>query len=208
MFYPLLKGHMISAAVFILIYLIKTILLLANKHNQLKKFTKIVKVPEMIVSAAFLVTGIYLWAQSSQTGLWLYVKTALVLATIPIAIIAFKKSNKVLAVLSFVLLLVVYRFGETRSISFKKAKPEMQVYPATDPTEDAKMIYASKCSSCHGMQGEMQLSGASLLSASALSMEERIQIIHDGKKTMASYKEQLTEEQIKAVAAYTMSLKK
>ena len=162
----------------------------------------------MIISVTFLVSGIYLWAQSSQTGLWLYVKTALVLAAIPVAIIGFKKSNKVLAVLSFILLLVVYRLGETKSLSFKKPQAEIQIFPATDPTEDAKIIFASKCSSCHGMQGEMELSGAKLLSASVLAVEERIQIIRDGKKTMVSYKEQLTEEQIKALAEYTMTLKK
>ena len=54
----------------------------------------------------------------------------------------------------------------------------------------------------------MGLSGAKLLNASVLSLEERIQIILNGKNAMASYKEQLTEEQIKAVAAYTMTFKK
>ena len=58
------------------------------------------------------------------------------------------------------------------------------------------------------MQGEMGLSGAKLLNASVLSLEERIQIILNGKNAMASYKEQLTEEQIKAVAGYTMTFKK
>ncbi len=206
MFYTLLKAHLFSGATFILIYLIKTILLVANKDQALKKFTKTLKVPEMIVSALFLLTGIYLATQTAHQGAWIYVKAALVLAAIPLAIIGFKKHNKVLAILSFVLLLVVYRLGETKSLSFKKQKIESSV--ATDPNEAAEVLYANKCSSCHGMQGEMGLSGAKLLNASVLSLEERIQIILNGKNAMASYKEQLTEEQIKAVAAYTMTFKK
>lgn len=208
MFYTLLKGHMIVSVMFVLIYLIKTILLLANKHQQLKGFTKIIKVPEMIISTLFLLSGIYLWTQTANGGAWLYVKTALVLAAIPLAIIGFKKSNKVLVVLSFVLLLVIYRMGETKSISFKKAKPENYQSTSANPLEDAQITYTVKCASCHGNQGELELSGAKLLSASNLTFEERVQIITDGKKNMMPFKDQLTNEQIQALANYTLSLKK
>ena len=52
--------HLLTVVLFLLIYLIKTFLLLTNKNEKLASFTKAVKVPEMIISALFLGTGIYL----------------------------------------------------------------------------------------------------------------------------------------------------
>ncbi|MES2395188.1 MAG: SirB2 family protein, partial [Bacteroidota bacterium] len=89
--------HLLSVILFLLIYLIKTVLLLSNKNEGLAKFTKVVKVPEMIVSTLFLVTGIYLLTQIPEIKTLLIIKIVAVLISIPLAIIGFKKKNKVLA---------------------------------------------------------------------------------------------------------------
>ena len=72
---------------------------------------------------------------------------------------------------------------------------------------DAKSIFEKKCSLCHGNDGKLQLAQASDLSISKLSLEERINIISNGKNTMAPFKVVLSEEEIKAVALYIEQLR-
>jgi mono/diheme cytochrome c family protein len=61
---------------------------------------------------------------------------------------------------------------------------------------------------CHGPDGKMNASGAADLSVSQMNIEQRIEIIKNGKGIMFSFQAQLSEEQIKAVAAYLDELKK
>lgn len=75
------------------------------------------------------------------------------------------------------------------------------------PEADGREIYKSYCVSCHGAKGNMGGNGAFDLSTSALSLEGRIQVIHTGRNTMASFKTLLSQEQIRAVAEYTLELK-
>lgn len=77
--------------------------------------------------------------------------------------------------------------GETSS-----AQPEM----------DAKSLFATKCTLCHGSDGKLQLAGASDLSKSELSLEEAIAVISNGRNTMAPYKDILSAEEIKSLAEY------
>ena len=207
MYNNILWAHKIFVWLFLLIYFIKAILLLANKKEALQKFTKTFKVPDMAVSTLFLLTGIYLWTQSGNAGTWLYVKVALVLASIPIAIIGFKKSNKLMVILSMLMLLVVYRFSETKSLSFKKQKMENVSSPNTVET-DGKAIYQSKCSKCHGDEGTLGMSRATDLSKSSMDISARTEIITNGKNAMMPFKEQLNIQQIEAVAKYLDALKK
>ena len=104
--------HLLVVILFLLIYLIKTTLLLMNKQETLMKFSKMVKVPEMIVSTLFLVTGIYMLTQVPEIKSLLIIKIAAVFLSIPLAVIGFKKQNKILAVASLLLIVGAYGLAE------------------------------------------------------------------------------------------------
>lgn len=84
---------------------------------------------------------------------------------------------------------------------------------SSSPTADTggknkgEKIYNQLCTPCHGTDGKQGVSGAKDLSVSPMSLDERIRIITDGKTVMPAYKTSLSEEEIKAVAEYTLSLK-
>lgn len=78
---------------------------------------------------------------------------------------------------------------------------------AKETVIDAAALYKKKCVLCHGADGKMGLNGAKELPLSQLTIGERIKIIQQGKNLMPSFKEQLTFEQIKAIAEFTMQFK-
>jgi uncharacterized membrane protein SirB2/cytochrome c5 len=195
--------HLFSVNLFLLIYLIKTILLVANKEESLTKFTKMVKVPEMIVSTLFLISGIYMLTQIPEIKPLLIIKIIVVFASIPVAVIGFKKRNKVLAVLSLLMIVGAYGMAEMS----KKQKI------TSSKTNDMLIIngieiYKANCTTCHGEDGKLALMGAKDLLISTLDMDAKIEIIKNGKGAMTPFASQLSDEQIKAVAEYTESLKK
>ena len=73
---------------------------------------------------------------------------------------------------------------------------------------DGEKIYKQYCVTCHGLRGDMGVSGAANFVESKLKLEERIKVITNGRNNMASFKALLDKEKIKAVAAYTMKLTK
>jgi len=77
----------------------------------------------------------------------------------------------------------------------------------TPKKEDGEKIYRQYCVTCHGLYGDMGASGAYNLTTSELSVEERIEVITNGRNTMTGFKALLSEEKIKAVAEYTLTLK-
>ncbi len=79
---------------------------------------------------------------------------------------------------------------------------------ATEPELPGKMIFTKNCKLCHGADGTLGVSGAANLSISALTLEEKIQVITNGRRGMASWKHQLTPEEIRMVAMYVETLKK
>lgn len=76
------------------------------------------------------------------------------------------------------------------------------------PAVDGEKVYKQNCIACHGLYGDMGASGAFNLQTSELTVEERINVITNGRNTMAAWGSLLNEDQIKAVAEYTMTLKK
>ncbi|MCX7728071.1 MAG: c-type cytochrome [Bacteroidia bacterium] len=191
MFSTVLKIHSISVTIFFLIYFIKTLLLLSNANEKLEKFKSYTKILEMIVSTLFLLTGIYLITKIPEIKFMLIIKLMVVAGSIPLAIIAYKKSNKILALISFAMIVAAYGLAEmsrTKKVSVEVA--------------DGKTIYETSCAICHGSDGKLGMAGASDLSQTSLQATEIVQIILNGKNAMP--KVQMSEEQANAVAKYVL----
>lgn len=198
--------HMISVITFLVIYLIKTPLLLMNKIEALDKVRKMTKVLEMIVSFLFLLTGVWMLVLLPSVNMLMIIKLVLVFASIPIAIIGFKKKNKAMAVIALLMVIGAYGLAE---VSKKKRSQGTDITVDTSKSNGSdlgKAVYEAKCSNCHGPQGNAGVAGAKDLTVTALSKEEIKAITKNGKGMMPPV--ELTEEQLDAVAEYVQSLKK
>lgn len=200
MYKGILHTHTLVVTLFLLIYVIKTILLLGNRNDLLQKFSKMIKVPEMIISFLFLLTGIYLATQlpfGSKFDYLFWIKLAMVFASIPLAVIGFKKSNKILAALS--LLLITGSYGLAEVYHKKKAITETSAIAGTD----GKALYEANCALCHGNDGKLGMAGAKDLSASALDLSGMKEIILHGKGAMPA--STVNDEQAQVIAEYVNS---
>ena len=90
------------------------------------------------------------------------------------------------------------------------SSPEINKQDSVDTSVvTGKNLYTLNCSSCHGADGKLGLSGAKDLTLSVLSDQQRIALITNGKNAMPSMKDALGSIQnIKSVADYVKSLKK
>jgi mono/diheme cytochrome c family protein len=79
---------------------------------------------------------------------------------------------------------------------------------AANVAPDGPALFRKHCVVCHGADGTLGLNGAKDLTQSVLPMEERINIITNGKKLMTPFGTILTQDEIKAVSEYTLTLKK
>lgn len=194
MYKAFLHTHWLAVTLFFLIYVIKTVLLLSNRQDLLQKFTKITKVPEMIVSTLFLVTGIYMLTQLPEIKTIMIIKISLVFVSIPVAIIGFKKGNKILAALS--LLMITASYGLAEMSRKHKVVSEQGGVAVTD----GKSLYEANCKLCHGEDGKLAAMGAADLSKTAMDANTIKQTILNGKGNMA--KIEMSEEQAMAIASY------
>ncbi len=201
MYKGFLHTHYLVVTLFLLIYVIKTILLLSNKNDLLANFTRKVKVFEMIVSALFLITGIYLATQLPFNGKYDYlfwIKIVMVLASIPLAVIGFKKGNKMLAALS--LLLITGSYGIAEVYSKRKGIAKTETSSSTTSTNDGAALYTQNCSLCHGGDGKLGASGASDISATHLDVAGIKDVILNGKGNMTPIR--VSEEHAEMIAEY------
>ncbi len=72
---------------------------------------------------------------------------------------------------------------------------------------DGMAIFRKYCIACHGADGKLGLNGAKDLTQTTLTLEERISLVTKGKNMMTPFGEILTQEEIRAVAAYTQTFK-
>lgn len=206
--------HIASASIFLLDYIIKTILLLIGSGS-LEGYKKATKVISMIISTIFLATGIYMIVSigMGNVGGWFHLKLTLVIIGIVIGIIGFKKNNKAMAVISTLLFLYVYGVSETKDIKLGIGKPNMSevVTDTADANYDVlahgKTVYTNTCLRCHGEDGKAGINGASNLTASMCENRGLIGIIKHGRNLMPAYKDQLTEQEILAVAEYVKAFR-
>jgi len=73
---------------------------------------------------------------------------------------------------------------------------------------DGKAVYRRHCVTCHGADGTLGLNGAGDLTKSVLPLDVRIIQITKGKNLMTPFEGILSPEEIRAVAAYSETLKK
>jgi len=212
MFTGLLHTHKLVVILFILLYLIKTALLLIGKKEALANFSKKARIPEIIISTLFLLTGIVMLFQLPEINQLMIFKIVAVFASIPLAVVGFKKFNKVLAVLSFVLLVGSYGLAEMSRRYVKKIEvADASVANVSTSTYDAvahgKALYAGNCVACHGEDGKAGIAGAKNLTISQLDEAGISNIISNGKNAMPPYKKVFNEQEINALTKYVQSIK-
>ena len=200
-------AHRILVSLFLLQYIVKLGLLLSGKSDVLAKYTKTTRFPEMLLSVGFLVTGGYLLVDLPNISSLMIVKLVCVLAAIPIAIIGFKRSNKMLALLSVVLILAAYGLAEVNKS--KQGKIKVDTTSTTSPLEIGKIVYQAPngCMNCHGADGKLGVGGAKDISITKLTIDEQKALIKNGKSPMPAYKD-LTDEQLNGLIEYVGSLRK
>ncbi|HNQ11751.1 MAG TPA: SirB2 family protein [Bacteroidia bacterium] len=202
----MLHTHKLVVIIFLILAIIRFILMMSGNQKALDSFVKKFKVPDMIISTLFLLTGIYLSVYTGNKGMWLWVKIAAIVLTIVLAVIGYKKQNKLLVFLSVLCLVYVYGISETKSPVFKMEN-KSQAFENVSVDQLGQSIFESQCIVCHGADGKLGVSGAKDLTQSKLSAEERLNIIRNGKNSMIPYQKVLSEEQILAVAEYVETLK-
>ena len=76
------------------------------------------------------------------------------------------------------------------------------------PLSAGKSLFSTHCVVCHGTDGGLGLNEAGDLRESEMTLEQRKQIIRDGKGTMIAYRRILDDREIDAVARYTKELQR
>lgn len=204
--------HKLVVVLFLLLYLIKTILLLSNQKNALAKFTKVTKVPEMIISALFLITGIVMLTKLPELTTTFAIKLTSVALAIPLAIIGFKKQNKLLASLAMLLIISAYGLAEMNKAMYGKRQPvEIAIDDPNNSNyslqEHGKALYSAQCAVCHGDDGTLNMSGAKNLKTSQVDDQYIVNIINNGKNTMPKMAGKYDDQEMKALIAYVKSLR-
>lgn len=74
--------------------------------------------------------------------------------------------------------------------------------------DNGEEIYMTWCKSCHGKKGSLGIGGAAKLTKSKMSLEERIDVIANGKGKMTAFGALLSEEDVIAVAKFTETFSK
>ncbi|MEO5582412.1 MAG: cytochrome c [Saprospiraceae bacterium] len=80
--------------------------------------------------------------------------------------------------------------------------------PSVAVNAAGKKTFETYCVLCHGVDGKLGLNASKDLTVSVISLDERIVQVTNGKGLMTPFKDILTEDEIKAVAEYTVALKK
>lgn len=111
---------------------------------------------------------------------------------------------KKVALIIFAFGFVFYACGGGEETS--SSTDNQQIAEKTAPNGE-KLYQQANCITCHGAFGEPVLAGAGDLRNPELTLAQRIETITNGSEknpTMVSFKDSYSEEEIKAIAEYTM----
>jgi len=175
----------------------------------LDKYAAKTKVPEMIISFAFLATGIWLYVIIGGIKTLGIIKLVCVFIAIPLAVIGFKRHKKGLALFSLLLIIGAYGLAEmSKSKPFIPSKASISL-SNTDPVfAEGAAVYHANCAFCHGDDGKKMYRNATDLSKSETAEIGITQMILEGSKgKMPAYKLVLTDQQIAAVARYVTGIR-
>jgi uncharacterized membrane protein SirB2 len=108
--------HMWSAILYVISYLYKSTLFLANSRIKYEQYRKATLIPESVLATVFLVSGLYvLFSKGGFSNPyfipWVHIKFTIVLLAIPVGIVGFKKNNKVLVILSLAAFIAALLLG-------------------------------------------------------------------------------------------------
>ncbi|WP_347157330.1 SirB2 family protein [Pontibacter chitinilyticus] len=186
----------------------------------------------ILVTGAYLV-----FQYNGGLPTWLIIKMVLVLIAIPAGIVGIRLENKALTVLALLLFGYVYGVAQTKSLTLYKAHLTETAIVAETPETDvaetgdaglsesaaiqegivaamsetqlanAKAIYTQACANCHGATGAKGVGGATNLTKSKLSLNDRKNVIANGRGLMPAFNSQLSEPEVEMLAAYTLTLK-
>ena len=207
----LLSLHLVMVGIFLVLYLVKTILLFTNPDGLYEQFRKATLLPEILVSLIFLITGVWMLFSIGEIKNMLLIKLALTGLTIPFAIVAFKRKHKMLATISFVLLVSIYGLAEmAKKVSPAAEHVDSKVLMSASsytPAKHGQILYNQYCVSCHGEKGQGEYSGAKRLSVSIKKDAEIMAIIKNGKAAMPKYANVFNEDEITALTAFVKTLR-
>ena len=163
MYTGLFHTHKLAITLFILIYLIKTILLIAGRKETLQNFSGKIKIFEMAISALFLITGVWLLFVTSEIRTLFILKLVVVVVAVPLAFIGFRKESKVLGLLAFLLIISSYGLAEMnkRTMIKRLELPKTVIVEVSDTSyslaEHGKALFVNQCVVCHGENGDLQM---------------------------------------------------
>lgn len=211
MFTGLFHLHYTVVLLFLLLYVVKTTLLVTDKTTLLAKITRFTRIPEMILSFLFLATGITMLVLLPERNPLIWIKIGLVLASIPLAIYGFKKQHKIYAVTSVLFLISAFGIAEISKKAVKKPLPTGLPTQVDQPGFDSKKlgiaVFNSYCTSCHGADGKLKLAGAKDLTVSTLTPDQVKSLLENGKNAMPKFKSVLSPEELDAVIQYSLELR-
>ncbi len=171
------------------------------------------RIPDWVFIVLITITGLYPIVLIGQFELYHILKT-LSLALL-IWLSRYKKSLNFAAASLMAIVLTIFAaftsFSDKptfprKASTFEKDHPEIAQLPLI---EKGRTIFTTLCVQCHGSDGTMGRFGAADLSQSKLDLEEKIEMITNGSPltVMRSFKDQLSEDEIVAVATYIEALK-
>ena len=207
--------HLLLIFLFVASIMIKALLLLINQQK-FESYRKKTKVPEMVITMLFLVTGVIMIFTKGWGGLhyFFHIKLFIMLIAIPLAIIGFKKKNKILGLISAFLFVITIGFAFKAGDNMKEVHLDPSTIKGSDPLAYGKAMYEANCAACHGVGGAKQLDGAADLSNSdseysALQIGYIINegVVEEGVTKMNAFKS-LDSTEVKAISEYVITLRK
>lgn len=94
MYTGLLHSHKLFVLLFVLHYVFKLVMLLLDKKEMLAKYTKVTRIPEMVISVGFLITGGWMLIKGAIFSNFIIIKLICVFASIPLAVIGFQERKQ------------------------------------------------------------------------------------------------------------------